>query len=64
MYHFIFINEASIETENKKAGQQENTPDNTKEKTEQQGKSNQKPDVDLTKEINRPNDIPSIISNN
>ncbi len=64
MYHFIFINEASMETENMKAEQKENKSDNTRKNKEQQDKSNKKSDVGLTKESTRPNDIPSIICNN
>jgi hypothetical protein len=64
MYHFIFINEASMETENMKAEQKENKSDNTRKNKKQQDKPNRKPDVALTNEINRANDIPNFICNN
>ncbi len=64
MYHFIFINEASIETERKKEGKQENTSEKNQKEKEVKKESKKNSDVVMTKEISRPDDIPIIISNN
>ncbi|MDY6867998.1 MAG: hypothetical protein SVT56_08850 [Chloroflexota bacterium] len=53
-----------METENMKAEQKENKSDNTRKNKKQQDKPNRKPDVALTNEINRANDIPNFICNN
>jgi len=64
MYHFIFINEASIENEKLNAAPKENTSEKNKTQKAQKDKSNQKTDAGLYRKLNRPNDIHRFISKN
>jgi len=64
MYHFIFINEASIENEKTNAASKENVSEKDKAQTEQKDKSNQKTDAGLYRKWNQPNDIHIFINKN
>ncbi len=64
MYHFIFIKEASLETEYTHSAQQNNTSDIEESLAEQQDQSNKNNDVLLNRKLNQPNDIRDFISKN
>lgn len=64
MYHFIFINEASIENEKKNAVSKENASEKNESQQEQKENYDQKTDAGLHRKLNQPNDIHSFISRN
>lgn len=64
MYHFIFINEASIEMEPAHSVPQEDAPEDDNAQTQPKDKSKPKTDATDYKRTNRPDDPRSFISKN
>jgi hypothetical protein len=64
MFHIIFINEASIETENINTVPREYTSEKDIKETKEKEKTKQSTDVIISNNTNRPNDIRSFTSLN